>query len=255
MSNLVKAELYKLRRNKTFLVLMFGIIGLSTLFHFLIVTDWWFMTGTPFELANLSELNALIFFTVPLFFNFFVSTLAGFFIATEFSQNSIIKNQLISGNKRAQIFISKYFVFTVGALITTIIIPLVSAIIVVNIVGLNDVFTTSNLLYLGKSYGLFMIHFFSFTAIVLLFAIITEDSGKTILFTLLLSAGMFTIEKLVTNEFVITIYENTLFYQISVAFKYSMTNGEILKSIVIGIISFIFFMLLGIFMFHKKEVK
>ena len=90
MSNLVKAELYKLRRNKTFLVLMFGIIGLSTLFHFLIVTDWWFMTGTPFELANLSELNALIFFTVPLFFNFFVSTLAGFFIATVFSQNSIL---------------------------------------------------------------------------------------------------------------------------------------------------------------------
>lgn len=62
MSNLMKAELFKLRRNKTFIVLMLFIFGLSTLLHSLIVTEWWYMTGTPFELANLNELNALIFF-------------------------------------------------------------------------------------------------------------------------------------------------------------------------------------------------
>lgn len=255
MSNLMKAELFKLRRNKTFIVLMLFIFGLSTLLHSLIVTEWWYMTGTPFELANLNELNALIFFTVPLFFNFIVSTLAGFFIATEFTQNNAIKNEMISGNKRSQIFIAKYCVFTVGAQITTIVLPLVSAIVVVKLVGTNDVLSAESLIYLGKSYSLFTIHFLSFTAIVLLFAIWTEDSGRTILFTLVLSIAMFLVEKFVTNEFVKTIYEHTFFYQFTESFKYTMTDGEIVKSIVIGVVSFILIMLFGIVTFHKKEVK
>src|SRR5690625_5114121 len=91
MNKLLRAETYKLKRNKTFWVLLITMIGLSSFLHYLIVSDWWFMSGTPFDQAGLSELNALSVFMTPLYFNFVVSTLAGYYISVEFSQTRVIK--------------------------------------------------------------------------------------------------------------------------------------------------------------------
>src|SRR5699024_1315485 len=157
----------------------------------LILTDWWLFTGTEFDKVGLSELNALFPFTMLLFFNLIVSTLAGFYVSTEFSQSGVIKNQMMSGNKRAHIFLAKYLVFSLGSLIATLLIPLITAIIMVILFGQGEILTLANLMYLGRAFSLFVLQFLSFTAIVLVIAIGTEDSGKTILFTLLLSIVMF----------------------------------------------------------------
>ncbi|HLR70399.1 MAG TPA: ABC transporter permease, partial [Pseudogracilibacillus sp.] len=158
-------------------------------------------------------------------------------------------------NKRAHIFLAKYLVFSLGSLIITLLIPLITAIIVVILFGQGEILTLANLMYLGRAFSLFALQFLSFTAIVLLIAIITEDSGKTILFTLLLSIVMFAIEKLITAPFVKMLYENTIFYQFSEVFKVAMTSGEMLRSILIGVVSFIFIMLCGIFIINRKEIK
>jgi len=255
MNNLVRVEIYKLNRNKTFWVLVGTIAGLSSLLHFLIITDWWMMSGTEFDNVGLSELNALSIFIVLLFFNLIVSTLAGFYISTDFSQNSTIKNQIISGNKRTRIFIAKFLVFSFGSILITVVIPLLTAMIIIILFGYGDIFTFSNLLYLGKAYSLFLLHFLSFTAIVLLIAIVTEDSGKTILFTLLFSIVMFAIEKLNTVRFIKKLYENTIFSQFSEVFKVTMTNGELIKSIFIGVLSLIVVILCGVVTINRKEVK
>src|SRR5690625_1467608 len=194
MSNLLRAEMYKLRRNKTFWVLIFTMIVFSSFAHYLIVSDWWFMSGTPFDHAGLSELNALSVFMTPLYFNFVVSTLAGFYISVEFSQNSVIKNQIISGHKRKNIFLAKYVIFSVGAFIVTVLIPFVTALMIVMIMEGGALFAYDPLLYLLRAYGIFTIAFFSFTALVFVIAILTEESGKTILFTFLISAIMFVVE-------------------------------------------------------------
>nr|WP_255639721.1 ABC transporter permease [Aquibacillus saliphilus] len=255
MSNLIRAELYKLQRNKTFWVLIGTITGLSALLHFLILIEWWQLSGTSFDSAGLSELNALSTFTLPLFFNLIVSTLAGFYISNEFSHHNVIKNQMISGNKRSHIFLAKFIVFTLGSLIVTILIPLVIAIILVMLFGHGDVLNFTNLLYLGRAFSLFTAQFLCFTAIVLLIAIVTEDSGKTIIFTLLLSIVMFVIEKFLTYPFIKMLYENTIFHQFSEVFKFQMTNGEIIKSILIASVSLIIIMLCGVLLFNRKEIK
>lgn len=59
MTNLIRAEIFKLQRNKTFLVLIGTITGLSTLLHFLIITDWWMVNGTAFDSADLSECHRI----------------------------------------------------------------------------------------------------------------------------------------------------------------------------------------------------
>lgn len=255
MTNLIRAELYKLSRNKTFWVLIASITGLSVLLHGLILMDWWLMSGTEFVKAGLGEFNGLSPFIVPLFFNLIVSSLAGFYISTEFTQSGGIKNQMMSGNKRTNIYMAKYVVFSLGSFIVTILIPFITAIILVILFGQGELLSFTNLMYLGRAYSLFTLHFFSFTAIVLIIAIATEDSGKSILFTLLLSIVMFAIEKLITAPFITILYENTFFYQFSVVFKHTLTSGELLKSILIGVVSFIFLNLCGVLMINRKEIK
>src|SRR5690625_721405 len=91
MSNQIRAEWFKLLRNKAFCVLLLTTTSLSALLNYLVMIEWWQMSGTPFDSVDLSELNAMSTFTVPLFFNLIISPLAAFFISNEFSQ-SVIKN-------------------------------------------------------------------------------------------------------------------------------------------------------------------
>src|SRR5699024_3317360 len=123
MSNHMKAEWFKMQRNKTFWVLVLTSSGLSLMLHYLVISDWWQMYNTVFDDAGLSELNAMTTITHPIYFVLLVGTLAGFFISNEFSHSGVIKNQIISGSKRSHIFLSKYFLFTFGSIIITILIP------------------------------------------------------------------------------------------------------------------------------------
>lgn len=255
MTNLIRAEIFKLHRNKTFWVLILSIMGISLLLHFLRIIDWWQMGGTAFDSAGLSELNALSVFTIPLLFNLIVSTLAAFYISTEFSPSGVIKNQVISGNKKPHIFMAKFLVFSLGSILITIVIPLLAAMIMIFLLGQTDIFNLSNLMYLGRAFSLFTLQFLSFTAIVLWIAIATEDSGKTIIFTLLLSVIMFAIENLVTQPFINMLYEYTFFYQFSEVFQYTMTGNEIIQSILTGVISLMVILFCGIFSFNRKEIK
>ncbi|WP_071394750.1 ABC transporter permease [Bacillus tuaregi] len=255
MTNLIRAEIFKLQRNQSFWVLLGTITGLSVLLHFLVIIEWWQLSGTEFDQVGLSELNALTVFILPLFFNLIASALAGFYISTEFSQTSVIKNQIISGNKRSQIYLAKYLVFSVGAVIITVLVPLLTGIIMVILFGQGELLSFSQIIYLGRAFSLFTLQFLCFTSLVLLIAIITEDSGKTILFTLLLSIIMFIIEKFVTTPFIQMLYENTFFYQLSEVFKAGMTNGDILKSIMIGVVWLIILTMFGLYLFKRKEIK
>src|SRR5690606_14361265 len=141
------------------------------LLHFLVITGWWQLSGTPFDRAGLSELNGISTFTMPLFFNLFISTLAGFFLSIDFSYSSVIKNQIISGSKRSHIFLSKYFVFTIGSIVITILIPILTGLIEILLFGHGEILTISSMLYLGRSFGLFALQFLGYTAIIILFAI------------------------------------------------------------------------------------
>lgn len=255
MTNLLKAEIFKIKRNKSFWLIIAIVTGLSALLHYLIIIDWWMMSGTAFDSAGLSELNTLSTFTTLLFFNLIVSSLAGFFISVEFSQNGVIKNQVISGNKRSHIFIAKFLIFSLGSIIVTILIPVVIGFLIVILFGHGDILNTANLLYLGRAFSLFILQFLGYTAIITVLAMITEDSGKTIIFSILFSIILFVVEKLSKPPFMEMLYEHSIFYQFGEVFKHTMTNGEILKSILIGVVTLIVILLCGIFMINRKEIK
>lgn len=178
MSNLIQAELFKLKRNKSFWVIMGVTTGLSILLYYLVIIDWWMMQNTNFAEVGLSKLNALSPFTTLLFFNLIGSSLAAFFISVDFSVSGVIKNQIISGNKRAHIFLAKFLIYSFGAVMMTVVIPFALGVFMVILLGAGEILSGASFLYLGKAFLLFMLHFLSYTALMTILAIITEVSGK-----------------------------------------------------------------------------
>lgn len=110
MINLIKAELFKLKRNNTFWVLMGIVTAFYALANYLVIIDWWQMNNTGFYNVGLKEYNAMDMVKLPLIFNLIISTLAGFFINVDYTTGTI-KNQILSGNKRSHIYLAKLIVF------------------------------------------------------------------------------------------------------------------------------------------------
>jgi len=255
MNNLLKAELYKLQRNKTFWVLLLVSASLSALLHFLIITDWWMVSATEFDKAGLKELNALGTFTIPLFFNLLVSTLAGFYISIEFSQNSVIKNQIVSGNKRWQIYIAKFIVLAIGTFLIVLVTPVFTGLVEMILMGRIEQLSPSALQFLGISFALFTLQVIAFTAIIMVIAVMTEDSGKTIIISIVLTIIMFAIEKLGKTPFIEWLYDHSIFRQFTAVFQYNLAEGDALKAILIALITLAIVLVCSILYFNKKEIK
>lgn len=255
MTNLLKAEMFKLKRNKSFWVIALIVAGLSGLLHYLVLIDWWSMTGTVFNKAGLGNLNGLAPFIILLFFNLIVSPLAGFFLSVEFSNSRVIKNQMMSGNKRSHIFLAKFVVFSFAAILITVIIPLIIGILMTMMFGYGDMFDHLHLLFLGRAFLLFTLHLLSYTAIMTILAIMTEDSGKTIIFSILFTIIIFAIEKFAFHSSVQMMYEHTFFHQLNEAFTFTLSNAEIVKSFIIGVVSLFFILFVGVIAMKRKEIK
>lgn len=255
MTNLILAELYKLKRNRSFWGITVIVTGVSLLLHYLVMIDWWIMDNTNFMQVGLGKLNALSPFITLLFFNLIVSTLAGFYIAVDFSPSSVIKNQVMSGNKRSHIFLAKFLVFSLGAVLITIFIPLIIGLLMVLLLGHGDILNNVGLLYLARSFGLFLLPFLSYIALIMLFAVVTEDSGKTIIFSILFTIVIFVVEKLPMSSVIEFLYKYSIFQQFSDVFTPIMTKGQMLTALIVGTVSLIFIVFCGIFIFNRKEIK
>lgn len=254
MNNLLQAEIFKLRHSKSFWAILIISSGLSSLMHYLVITEWWMLTNTPFEAAGIAEMNALSMFIVPLFFNLMTGTLAAFYISTEFGSSGVIKNQIISGKSRGLIYLAKYLVFTSASIIITVIIPAGTGILL-NLVLNGGIFDGESMMYLLKAFGLFTLQMAGYTAIIVLIAVLTEDSGRTIIFTIVFTLIMFVIEKMPMSDIITGIYDYSVFRQFSIVMSPEMTSGQVVTAILVGIISTVLMLLIGISVFSKKEIK
>jgi ABC-2 type transport system permease protein len=229
MINLIKAELFKLKRNHTFLVLIGVIAAFYGLGNYLVIIDWWNMS-TGFNDIGLKEFNALEMMKLPMIFNLGISTLAGFFINCEYT-NGTIKNQVLSGNKRSNIYLSKLIVFSLGVVVISVILPVVTAILEIILLGHSEIYTPSAVTYLIRSFSLYTIIIIAYSAIIMFIASLTRESGKTIIITIVMTIILFVVEEMlvIKYEIVRVIYENSIFYQIYQAFNPVITANEITK--------------------------
>ena len=252
---MIQAEMFKLRLNKSFWVIFLTSLVLSAVMHYLAITEWWQVYNTPFDAAGLSEMNGLSMFMAPLFFNLMIGTLAAFYISTDFGPSGVIKNQIISGKNRKLIYFAKYIVYSAAAVVIAVLIPAVTGIILNIIMGNGGIFTFETITYLLGAYSLFSLQLLGYTAIISLLAIITEDSGKTIIFSILFTIVMYIVEKMPKSGIIERIYEYSIFQQFNQVLFPELGIESIMTGLAVGLITMAVLLFIGMIVFSKKEIK
>ncbi|WP_419960696.1 ABC transporter permease [Psychrobacillus sp. BM2] len=248
MNNLVKSELFKLRKDRSFWTLVIGLVLVAALYPLLIFYDDSTADVSVKELFVYTALggNNYIVKLVP-------CILAGFFISSEYSIGTM-KIMGSSGNSRIRIYFAKLLVFTLGAVIISLIFPIVLTGVGAIFAGFYDM---PGLGYMLRAIGLTVLYAAAFASIMALFSIIFTDSGKTIgfliLFFILFDSILYALSQ--KFSFIELIFNNSAFKLFVDIGEFSLTNGELFRLAIVPIITYIVLAIVGSFVFQKKEIK
>lgn len=179
--------------------------------------------------------------------------LAGFFISSEYSMGTI-KSIVASGKSRIRIYFAKLMVFSIGAVIISLVFPIVITGVGAILFGFNDM---PELGYFLRTMGLTILYAASFASIMALVSSMFTDSGKTIGFLILFFILFDSILYALSQKFaVIEVFFNHSVFKLFLDIgQVDLGDGDVLKLVLVPILTYIVFGLLGSFIFQKKEIK
>lgn len=253
MYNLIRVELFKLRKNRAFWVLSAILAVLSMAYPLLYYFDNMSagkpqMTGAEFLLQFIGGNGGII--------KLGVATFAGFFICNEYS-SGVMKTIASSGNERWKLYTAKLCVFALGAMAISLVFPLVSTVEATLLAGFGQLPEASGVLFILRVLGLTWLYACSYAAVAALFAVILTDSGKTIGFALIFFMAVDLVLGALGAQmpFFRTIHEHSIFQLVGIVGKISLGSGEALKLVLVPLLTFAAAGLLGMLVFRRKEIK
>ncbi|GKU77302.1 ABC transporter permease [Paenibacillus sp. L3-i20] len=253
MYNLIKAELFKLRKDRVFRTMILIIAILSLVYPLLYYFDNLSqgspqMTGVQF-LFNFITGNTLIV-------KFSIAVLAGFFISSEYS-TGVMKTIASSGNVRAKLYIAKLIGFSLGAMILSLVFPIVSTLEVSLLSGFGHLPEGAEASFIPRAIGLTLLFTVAFASIGALFTVVFTDSGKTIGFSLIFFLMIDTVLVGLGKKiaFFSTLYDYSIFKLVGYIGQTSIDSGDIPKLLIVPLVTIVVSGLLGILVFRRKEIK
>lgn len=249
MNNLVRSELFKLSKDRSFWSLVVILIAAAVSYPMLVYF------ALNIESVSIKELYAAVALegANTYIVKFVPCILAGFFISSEYSMGTM-KSIGASGNSRIHIYFAKLMGFAFGAVIISLTFPIVMPTVGTLFYGFNDM---PGVAYIVQTIGLTILYALAFASIMALAAITFTDSGKTIGFLILFFSLFDTILYTLGQKFILieTIYHHSVFRLLLDISKFNLGNEELLKLLLVPIITFVAFGLIGSFVFQRKEIK
>lgn len=267
MSNLILTEWYKLRLNKTFRTMLTLSITAGLIFTLLLWLDaqnivalesaLGFINLDPSFTGSGLDVFKMVIVDDSMFLTVISAILAGFFISNEYVFG-VIKNEVMGGQNRSRIYAAKLVILASGTLLITFIFLAISTIGATFISGFGQVENGSTIIYMIRSLILYILQSLSFHAIIMIFAMLLQESGKTIIssfgFIIMVNLAILALGK-INPELTEAVFSYTVFTQLAVAVQDTVTFGEIIKSILVAIFNFIVFFYVGMKAFQRKEIK
>ena len=250
MFNLIKTEIFKLRRQKMIIVLVMVVIAISAFSAYseinLLIEPGNPVTGRD-SFANAFQ---------DIFMLFVIAAFSGFYIGSDFS-NRTIQAELSKGHRRLDIIFSKAFVFCISAGFIMLLYPVTVCLIHTIKFGWGDLFNMQEVLYLLRVSLLGIVLNIGTASIYVCFAFLCRDIPKTICvcfaFPILFSVIDSTIGKKI--DLVGRLFEYSTLSQL----KYIVNDNLSISTILIVFLSscitiFISITLSGYF-FSNTEIK
>lgn len=250
MLNLIKMEVYKLKRQKLLVVLFAAVIAISAFSAFSQIN----LLTTPDNpvTGKMSFTNAF----QDIFMLFIIAVFAGFYIGSDFS-NRTIQAQLSRGHKRIEIIISKSFVFSIGAGLIMLLYPITVCLIHTIKFGWGEPFSVVSILYVFRIALFGSVLNIETASIYVCLAFLCRDIPKTICVCFAFPVIFSAISSTLGNQ--IPILGKLLDYSTLSQLKYIVTDqlsfSTLISVVLAACVTIISALILSSYLFSKAELK
>jgi ABC-2 type transport system permease protein len=289
----IQAELYKLFKNRTFKVLILVGILLSTVIIFMCSSVFEQILNDSLgslpedqkqmlieQMTNVSDSDAIVIpgqlgvnlqakdmmnpTALEVYHSSFgsgvieilIGILVSALMAKEYSQGTI-KNFLAYGKRREEFYLAKFTAIVVAIAIILVVIAILPTIVVTIINGWGQTFEFSQLLGMIKTFIAVLIASSAVAALVMVIATLVKSNGATIGITVAIFIGIPIFAGFLYGIYpwFDRFYEVLPFYNSALATSIKAGNGDLLRSILIALVTIVISLLAGIRIFKSQDIK
>ena len=293
MLKAIQAELYKLFKNRTFKVLICVAVLLSTLtvvmcssvFEKILNDSLGNMPQDQKEvlmeqLTSMSESEAIVTpgqlgiqlqakdmmnpTSIEVYHASFgsgvieiiIGILVGALIAKEYSQGTI-KNFLAYGKRREEFYLAKFVSMVIAVTIILAVMTILPTIVVTLMNGWGQAFEISQLLGMIKTFVASVIAGSAVAALAMIIATLVKSNGATIGITVAIFIGIPTLARFLYGIYPLfdRVYEVLPFYNSALATSIKAGNGDLLRSVIISLVTIAISLFVGIKIFKSQDIK
>ncbi|WP_370774359.1 ABC transporter permease subunit [Clostridium sp.] len=293
MLKAIQAELYKLFKNRTFKVLICVAVLLSTLtvvmcssvFEKILNDSLGNMPQDQKEvlmeqLTSMSESEAIVTpgqlgiqlqakdmmnpTSIEVYHASFgsgvieiiIGILVGALIAKEYSQGTI-KNFLAYGKRREEFYLAKFVSMVIAVTIILAVMTILPTIVVTLMNGWGQAFEISQLLGMIKTFVASVIASSAVAALAMIIATLVKSNGATIGITVAIFIGIPTLAGFLYGIYpwFDRVYEVLPFYNSALATSIKAGNGDLLRSVIISLVTIAISLFVGIKIFKSQDIK
>lgn len=185
-----------------------------------------------------------------------IGILVGALIAKEYSQGTI-KNFLAYGKKREEFYLAKFVAMVVAITIIIAIMAILPTVAVTIMNGWGQAFEVSQLLGMIKTFVASVIASSAVAALAMVIATVVKSNGATIGITVAIFIGVPTFAGFLYGIYpwFDRIYEVLPFYNSALATSINAGNGDLLRSVIISLITIAISLFVGIRIFKAQDIK
>lgn len=185
-----------------------------------------------------------------------IGILVAALMAKEYSQGTI-KNFLAYGKKREEFYLAKFIAIVVGVAIILAVMTILPTIASTIMNGWGQAFEFSQLLGMIKTFIASLIASSAVAALAMVIATLVKSNGATIGITVAIFIGVPTFAGFLYGIYpwFDRVYEVLPFYNSALATSIKAGNGDLLKSILIATMTIVISLFGGIIVFKSQDIK
>lgn len=185
-----------------------------------------------------------------------IGILVAALIAKEYSQGTI-KNFLAYGKRREEFYLAKFVAMIVGIAIISAVMTILPTIVVTIMNGWGESFEFSQVLGMIKTFVVSVVASSAVAAIAMVIATLVKSNGATIGITVAIFIGVPTFVGFLYGIYpwFDRVYEVLPFYNSALASSIKAGNGDLIRSVVIALITIAISLFAGIRIFKAQDIK
>ena len=185
-----------------------------------------------------------------------IGILVGALIAKEYSQGTI-KNFLAYGKRREEFYLAKFVSMVIAVTIILAVMTILPTIVVTLMNGWGQSFEISQLLGMIKTFVASVIAGSAVAALAMIIATLVKSNGATIGITVAIFIGIPTLAGFLYGIYpwFDRVYEVLPFYNSALATSIKAGNGDLLRSVIISLVTIAISLFVGIKIFKSQDIK